>query len=118
MKDAPELEIRIKPDPDNSTITIVDIGIGMTKQDLIESLGTIAQSGTAKFINALKDNKDALSDNNLIGQFGVGFYSAFLVAEKVIVSTKSPKSDRQFVWEGEADSSSYIIREESGEIRI
>ncbi|KAH7288307.1 hypothetical protein KP509_31G021500 [Ceratopteris richardii] len=113
MKDAPELEIRIKPDPDNSTITIVDTGIGMTKQDLIESLGTIAQSGTAKFINALKDNKDALSDNNLIGQFGVGFYSAFLVAEKVIVSTKSPKSDRQFVWEGEADSSSYIIREET-----
>ncbi|MCO5602604.1 hypothetical protein L7F22_056738 [Adiantum nelumboides] len=112
LNDCPELEIRIKPDPDNGTIMIMDTGVGMTKQDLIESLGTIAQSGTAKFVKSLKDNKEALGDNNLIGQFGVGFYSAFLVAEKVVVSTKSAKSDRQFVWEGEADSSSFLIKEE------
>ncbi|KAF8100875.1 hypothetical protein N665_0214s0035 [Sinapis alba] len=108
-----ELEIRIKPDPDNGTITITDTGIGMTKEELIDCLGTIAQSGTSKFLKALKENKDLGADNGLIGQFGVGFYSAFLVAEKVVVSTKSPKSDKQYVWESVADSSSYLIREET-----
>jgi heat shock protein beta len=60
-----------------------DTGIGMTRQELVDSLGTVAHSGTAKFLKALKDNKEANSENNLIGQFGVGFYSAFLVADKV-----------------------------------
>ncbi|MBA0682303.1 hypothetical protein Gohar_009059, partial [Gossypium harknessii] len=87
----------------------------MTKEELIDCLGTIAQSGTSKFLKALKvisfENKDLGADNGLIGQFGVGFYSAFLVAEKVVVSTKSPKSDKQYVWEAVADSSSYVIRE-------
>ncbi|KAL3683593.1 hypothetical protein R1sor_001615 [Riccia sorocarpa] len=108
------LEIRIQSDPEKGTITITDTGIGMTKEELQKSLGTIAESGTAKFLKALKEKDDAASsDNNLIGQFGVGFYSAFLVADKVVVSTKSPKSDKQYVWEGEADNSSYIIREET-----
>lgn len=113
LGDSGELEIRIKPDPDNGTITITDTGIGMTKEELIDCLGTIAQSGTSKFLKALKDNKDVGADNGLIGQFGVGFYSAFLVAEKVVVSTKSPRSDKQYVWEAMADSSSYMIREET-----
>ncbi|GFZ18335.1 chaperone protein htpG family protein [Actinidia rufa] len=140
LGEAGELEIRIKPDPDNGTIIITygdssfdvmpylivkmdfcnvficyyrDTGIGMTKEELIDCLGTIAQSGTSKFLKALKDNKDMGADNGLIGQFGVGFYSAFLVAEKVVVSTKSPRSDKQYVWESEADSSSYVIREET-----
>ncbi|KAE9451121.1 hypothetical protein C3L33_16978, partial [Rhododendron williamsianum] len=113
LGDAGELEIRIKPDPDNGTITITDTGIGMTKEELINCLGTIAQSGTSKFLKALKENKDLGADNGLIGQFGVGFYSAFLVAEKVEVSTKSPHSDKQYVWESVADSSSYMIREET-----
>ncbi|CAK9142486.1 unnamed protein product [Ilex paraguariensis] len=113
LGDAGELEIRIKPDPDNGTVTITDTGIGMTKEELIDCLGTIAQSGTSKFLQALKDNKDLGADNGLIGQFGVGFYSAFLVAEKVVVSTKSPRSDKQYVWESVADSSSYVIREET-----
>jgi heat shock protein beta len=77
------LEIRIKPDLESGTITISDTGIGMTRQELVDSLGTVAHSGTAKFLKALKDNKEANSENNLIGQFGVGFYSAFLVADKV-----------------------------------
>ncbi|CAN6857134.1 unnamed protein product [Brassica oleracea] len=113
-----------KPDPDNGTITITDTGIGMTKEELIDCYGTIAQSGTSKFLKALKENKDLGADNGLTGQFGVGFYSAFLVAEKrewtytclcfqVVVSTKSPKSDKQYVWESVADSSSYVIREET-----
>ncbi|XP_022725781.1 heat shock protein 90-5, chloroplastic-like isoform X2 [Durio zibethinus] len=113
LGDAGELEIRIKPDPDNGTITITDTGIGMTKEELIDCLGTIAQSGTSKFLKALKENKDLGADNGLIGQFGVGFYSSFLVAEKVVVSTKSPRSEKQYVWEAVADSSSYVIREET-----
>nr|CAB3481182.1 unnamed protein product [Digitaria exilis] len=82
LADGGELEIRIKPDPDAGTITITDTGVGMTKDELKDCLGTIAQSGTSKFLKALKENKDLGSDNGLIGQFGVGFYSAFLVAEK------------------------------------
>ncbi|PKI62494.1 hypothetical protein CRG98_017118, partial [Punica granatum] len=113
LGDAGDLEIRIKPDPDNGTITITDTGIGMTKEELVDCLGTIAQSGTSKFLKALKENKDLGADNSLIGQFGVGFYSAFLVAQKVVVSTKSPRSDKQYVWEAEADSSSYVIKEET-----
>ncbi|KAL4639868.1 hypothetical protein ACB092_03G249800 [Castanea dentata] len=113
LGDAGDLEIRIKPDQDNGTITITDTGIGMTKEELIDCLGTIAQSGTSKFLKALKENKDLGADNGLIGQFGVGFYSAFLVAKKVVVSTKSPRSDKQYVWESVADSSSYMIKEET-----
>ncbi|XP_077213208.1 heat shock protein 90-6, mitochondrial-like [Tasmannia lanceolata] len=113
MKEACDLDIRIQTDKDNGVITITDSGIGMTRQELVECLGTIAQSGTAKFLKALKDSKDSGSDNNLIGQFGVGFYSSFLVSDRVVVSTKSPKSDKQYVWEGEANASSYTIREET-----
>lgn len=108
-----ELEIRIKADKENGTITLIDTGIGMTKAELVDCLGTIAQSGTAKFLKALRDSKEAGSDSNLIGQFGVGFYSAFLVSDRIVVSTKSPKSDKQYVWEGEADNNSYVIREET-----
>ncbi|KAH1121292.1 hypothetical protein J1N35_004452 [Gossypium stocksii] len=87
LGDSGELEIRIKLDLDNGTITIIGTAIGMTKDELIDCLGTIAQSGTSKFCKALKgisfENKDLGADNGLIAQFGVGFYSAFLVAEKV-----------------------------------
>ncbi|KAJ9176799.1 hypothetical protein P3X46_012076 [Hevea brasiliensis] len=113
LKDAVDLDIRIQTDKDNGIVTITDSGIGMNRQELIDCLGTIAQSGTAKFLKALKDSKDAGADNNLIGQFGVGFYSSFLVSDRVVVSTKSPKSDTQYVWEGEANASSYTIREET-----
>lgn len=113
LKDAVDLDIRIQIDKDNGIVTITDTGIGMTRQELVDCLGTIAQSGTAKFLKAIKDSKDAGGDSNLIGQFGVGFYSAFLVADRVVVSTKSPKSNKQYVWEGEANASSYTIREET-----
>lgn len=113
LKEAVDLDIRIQTDKDNGIITITDSGIGMTRQELVDCLGTIAQSGTAKFLKALKESKDAGADSNLIGQFGVGFYSAFLVADRVEVSTKSPRSDKQYVWEGESNSSSYTIREET-----
>ncbi|KAF6173920.1 hypothetical protein GIB67_039871, partial [Kingdonia uniflora] len=110
LGDAGELEIWIKPDPENGTITITDTGVGMTKEELIDCLGTIAQSGTSKFLKALKELG---ADNGLIVQFGVGFYSAFLVVDKVSVSTKSPKPDKQYIWEVVADSSSYVIKEET-----
>ncbi|MCO5596910.1 hypothetical protein L7F22_050981 [Adiantum nelumboides] len=109
-----ELAIRIRADTDRKMLIITDSGIGMTKDELINSLGTIAQSGTANFVKALKENKEGLAgSSNLIGKFGVGFYSAFLVAKKVAVSTKNPKSEKQWVWEAEADSSSFVIREET-----
>lgn len=118
LKDAVDLDIRIQTDKDNGMVTITDTGIGMTREELIDCLGTIAQSGTAKFLKALKDSKDSGCDSNLIGQFGVGFYSAFLVSERVEVSTKSPKSDKQYVWEGEANSSSYTIQEETDPAKL
>lgn len=108
-----ELAIKIRADTDKGRLIITDSGIGMTKEELINSLGTIAQSGTANFFKALKDNKESIGDSNLIGKFGVGFYSAFLVSDKVSVSTKNPKSDKQYVWEAEANSNSFVVREET-----
>ena len=109
-----ELGIKIQADKDKRTVVIEDTGVGMTKEELLSSLGTIARSGTAKFVEAMKDKGDA----NLIGQFGVGFYSAFLVADRVTVQTKSNNDASQWCWESTAGSHSYTIREEpDGDIK-
>ena len=82
-----ELAIRIQADPDTRTLTITDTGIGMTRDELVENLGTIAHSGMRAFIEAAQENQSHLSD--MIGQFGVGFYSVFMVAESVRVTSRS-----------------------------
>lgn len=110
------LGIRIKADPDANTITIEDAGVGMTRDELINNLGKIAQSGTKKFVEALGESGGAGDDDvNLIGQFGVGFYSAYLVADKVEVVTQSMQAGSpQLRWTSSADSS-YTIEEDASE---
>ncbi|XP_014475356.1 PREDICTED: endoplasmin [Dinoponera quadriceps] len=104
-----ELAIRLKADKENKVLHIMDSGIGMTKQDLVNNLGTIAKSGTAEFLGKMQEAKNAQDMNDMIGQFGVGFYSAYLVANTVVVTTKH-NDDKQYIWE--SDSSSYSIVED------
>lgn len=97
-------EIHLTPDADAHTLTISDNGLGMNKQDLMENLGTIAQSGTKAFLEKLKESQDADStDKDLIGQFGVGFYSAFMVADKVTVVTRKAGEEQAYKWESTGD---------------
>ncbi|PSN30086.1 Endoplasmin [Blattella germanica] len=99
-----ELSIKIKADKDNHMLHITDTGIGMTKSDLVNNLGTIAKSGTADFLSKMQEATSSGQDmNDLIGQFGVGFYSSFLVAERVVVTTKH-NDDKQLIWESDANS--------------
>lgn len=101
--DDSEFSIKLERNEENNTLVIEDNGVGMTEDELHKNLGTIAKSGTKDFIEKLQKAKEN-ADNNLIGQFGVGFYSAFMVADKVEVETKSNDSEKSFKWVSDGKS--------------
>ena len=104
-------EIRIEADKDSKTLTVSDNGIGMEREDLVSYLGTIARSGTKEFVKAMQEAASS-KNGDLIGQFGVGFYSSFIAADKVTVETKKAGSDKSWIWESEGDGT-YTLREGS-----
>lgn len=110
-----DFEIILKPDEATHTLTISDNGMGMTHDEVIATIGTIAKSGTKSFLEKLKDRGNT-TDNELIGQFGVGFYSAFMVAKKVTLLTRAPGQTKGVKWESTGDGT-YTIEEFDKESR-
>lgn len=106
LDDKEELEVKISSEPEEKTVIFTDSGIGMTKEELVNNLGTVARSGTSNFLSALQDGS---ADMDMIGQFGVGFYSTFLVADRVKLASKSPNDPVQHVWESKNGESSFHI---------
>ncbi|MBM7058255.1 molecular chaperone HtpG [Streptomyces durocortorensis] len=111
--DTSALHISLEVDRDARTLTVRDNGIGMTRDDLVELIGTIAKSGTAGLLEKIKESKEAATTESLIGQFGVGFYSAFMVADKVTMRTRRVGTDSGTRWESDGEGS-YTIQDDEG----
>jgi heat shock protein 90kDa beta len=106
------LEVKISFDEIAKTLTIQDTGVGMTKEDMVKNLGTVARSGTTKFLESMKETGSSKEAISQIGQFGVGFYSAFLVANRVTVASKSPLDPVQHIWESTNGASEFHVYED------
>lgn len=102
--DTSDLHITIEVDREQRTLTVRDNGIGMTRDEVVELIGTLARSGTAEFLRKLKESQDAAASNDLIGQFGIGFYSSFMVADKVTLVTRHARSSEGVRWESSGES--------------
>ncbi|MFD9720942.1 molecular chaperone HtpG [Streptomyces sp. NPDC059076] len=111
--DTTDLHIALEVDQDARTLTVRDNGIGMSRDDLVELIGTIAKSGTAGLLEKIKESKDAATAESLIGQFGVGFYSAFMVADKVILRTRRAGTDSGTQWESDGEGA-YTVQAVDG----
>ncbi|MFE6867567.1 molecular chaperone HtpG [Kitasatospora sp. NPDC057692] len=111
--DTSDLHIALEADPDARTLTVRDNGIGMTRDDLVELIGTIAKSGTAGLLEKIKETEDAAAAQSLIGQFGVGFYSAFMVADRVVLRTRRAGTEAGAQWESDGEGT-YAIQAVDG----
>ncbi|MCP4460795.1 MAG: molecular chaperone HtpG, partial [Cytophagales bacterium] len=115
LGDDAEFKIQIKRDGIARTLEIIDNGIGMTHDEVVGNIGTIAQSGTTAFMEALEQSKkENTLSAELIGQFGIGFYSAFMVADKITLTTRAAGSDKAVKWESTGDGSYTIEEAERG----
>ena len=102
--DVSDLHIAIEVDREQRTLTVRDNGIGMTRDEVVDLIGTLAKSGTAEFLRKLRESQDAAASNDLIGQFGIGFYSSFMVADKVTLVTRHARSSEGVRWESSGES--------------
>ncbi|MFK0258786.1 molecular chaperone HtpG [Streptomyces sp. NPDC090445] len=111
--DTADLHITLEVDQDARTLTVRDNGIGMSRDEIVELIGTIAKSGTGRLLEKIKEAKDAAAAQSLIGQFGVGFYSAFMVADKVTLCTRRAGTDEGTLWESDGEGT-YTIQAVDG----